>query len=247
MSTATKTTTVKKTEKKVAKTAEPVAPATVSVEKKPRKKVESKVDSPPEKPSEKPKKVSKEEGKNVDVVAQAVENTVQNVKELIETTERLDSTKITKGRKKKLYAKILRDITKMHESVEKTISEQTDAKVSRTLKTYEKELRNLISLLQLIEPTEAKRENSGFQKLVSISPEMADFAGWKRDELHSRNEVTKFLCDYISKNNLKNQENKRLINVDAPLKSLLQYDQTRDGDLTYARMQKLLKPHFVRA
>jgi chromatin remodeling complex protein RSC6 len=74
---------------------------------------------------------------------------------------------------------------------------------------------------------------------------MIKFAGWKADELHSRNEVTKLLCEYIAKNNLKNSENKRLINVDAPLKSLLRYDEARDGPLTYARIQKLLKPHFI--
>ena len=93
--------------------------------------------------------------------------------------------------------------------------------------------------------TERNNTNSGFLKPVSISKEMSTFAGWKPDELHSRVDVTKYICNYIKENNLQNPDDKRQITPDAKLKKLLNYT-VKDGEppLKYYSLQTYLKQHF---
>lgn len=88
-------------------------------------------------------------------------------------------------------------------------------------------------------------KNSGFRKPVEVSKEMANFAGWNHGELHSRVDVTKFLCDYIKEHDLQNPEDRRQIKPDKKLQTLLRYDPKKsDNPLTYFRLQSLMKPHF---
>lgn len=88
--------------------------------------------------------------------------------------------------------------------------------------------------------------NSGFLKPVKISADIAKFTGLNPSDLHSRVEVTKFLCNYIKDHNLQNPDDKRQIVADAPLSKLLGYDAKKAGaPLTYYRIQSLLKPHFI--
>lgn len=89
--------------------------------------------------------------------------------------------------------------------------------------------------------------NSGFQKPVKISKELANFAGWPEDSRRSRVEVTKYICDYIKANNLQNPDDKRQINPDNRLKKLLGYDPKKSkGPLRYYSIQSCLKAqnHF---
>lgn len=83
--------------------------------------------------------------------------------------------------------------------------------------------------------------NSGLQKPMVITEDMAKFAGWTPDELHSRVDVTKVLCEYIKTHDLQNPENRRQILLDPTLKKLLKYD---NDSLTYPHMQKHLKVLF---
>lgn len=94
-----------------------------------------------------------------------------------------------------------------------------------------------------------KRTNntsSGFLKPVKISPDIAKFTGMNATDLHSRVDVTKYLCGYIKKHNLQNPEDKRQIIPDQALSKLLGYDAKKATEpLTYYRVQSLLKPHFI--
>lgn len=83
--------------------------------------------------------------------------------------------------------------------------------------------------------------NSGLQKPMPVTEDMAKFAKWPPKELHSRVDVTKVLCDYIKTYNLQNPDNRRQILLDNTLKTLLQYDK---DTLTYPHMQKHLKVLF---
>ena len=92
-----------------------------------------------------------------------------------------------------------------------------------------------------------KGNNSGFQKPVKISRELAKFAGWPEDELRSRVEVTKYICDYISEHNLQNPNDRRQIKPDAKLQKLLGYNpKTAKQPLRYFSIQTQLKKqnHF---
>ena len=89
---------------------------------------------------------------------------------------------------------------------------------------------------------------SGFLKPVKISKEMAKFTGWDANELKSRVDVTKYLCDYIKVHNLQNPEDRRQIIADSKLSKLLKYDsKTETSPLTYFLIQKCLKNHFIKS
>lgn len=69
-----------------------------------------------------------------------------------------------------------------------------------------------------------QNQNSGLLKPVSISEEMARFANWGNEELHSRVDVTKIICVYIKTNKLQKPSNKKTILPDKILKELLRWD-----------------------
>lgn len=95
-------------------------------------------------------------------------------------------------------------------------------------------------------PSARKNNNSGFLKPVKISQDMAKFTGLDPNNLHSRVDVTKFLCKYIADHNLQNPEDKRTINADPALSKLLGYDSKKaEKVLTYPHIQSLLKNHFT--
>ena len=89
--------------------------------------------------------------------------------------------------------------------------------------------------------------NSGFLKPVQISSDMAKFTGWDPNELKSRVQVTKYLCNYIRENNLQNPNDKRQIIPDNKLSKLIKYDSKKETEpLRYYSLQRFLKPHFMK-
>lgn len=130
---------------------------------------------------------------------------------------------------------------------------KTDKQRKVSVKTWRsliKEAKQLkTSSLKVTKKPKRRNKNnkeSGFMKPVPISTEMANFAGWDPEKLHSRVDVTKFLCDYIREHDLQNPEDRRQILADEKLKSLLRYDSSVDTEpLTYYYMQKKIQPHFT--
>jgi len=129
-------------------------------------------------------------------------------------------------------------------------SKNKGVKFLRTLNKRIKILKNQSSRIIKDKRVSAKKgtnNNSGFLKPVKISTEMAKFTGWDKDELKSRVDVTKFLCDYIRNNNLQNPKDKRQIVADAKLQKLLKYDPKKETEpLTYFKLQSSLKGHFIK-
>jgi len=70
-----------------------------------------------------------------------------------------------------------------------------------------------------------QNQNSGLLKRVLISEEMARFANWDKNELHSRVDVTKVICVYIKNNKLQKPSNKKTILPDRLLTELLRWDE----------------------
>ena len=69
-----------------------------------------------------------------------------------------------------------------------------------------------------------QNQNSGLLKPVLISEEMARFANWGKDELHSRVDVTKVICVYVKNNKLQKPSNKKTILPDKLLQEILRWD-----------------------
>lgn len=84
--------------------------------------------------------------------------------------------------------------------------------------------------------------NSGFMKPVKISKDMQKFTGLKEDQLVSRVEVTKSICQYVKEKNLQNQTDRRQFTPDEKLAKLLGTDKP----LTYYALQQQIQPHFIK-
>jgi chromatin remodeling complex protein RSC6 len=122
----------------------------------------------------------------------------------------------------------------------------------RFLRSVTKRVRELQAssarLLRQKQPSQRKNNNSGFLKPVKISAEMAKFTGLDPATLHSRVDVTKFICNYIADKNLQNPSDRRQINADPALAKLLGHDAKKsEKALTYYHMQSLLKNHFTKS
>lgn len=86
--------------------------------------------------------------------------------------------------------------------------------------------------------------NSGFKKKVAVSDSFSKFAGWEKDELHSRIDATKFICDYIKENNLQNPKDKRRIIPDKKLRDILSCGKDVT-DFRYCDIQTFMKGHYL--
>jgi len=90
----------------------------------------------------------------------------------------------------------------------------------------------------------AAANNSGFMKPVCISKELAEFTGWDPKQLHSRVDVTKYICNYVKEHNLKDPADGRIIKPDFDLQKLLKTYNPDEGVLKYYNLQTHLKHHF---
>lgn len=138
------------------------------------------------------------------------------------------------------------EVNKMRESTNKT-----NTKGVKFLRTLKKKLSTIKSDTSKVvkQKSQTKRKsngNSGFLKPVKISNEMAKFTKWGNDDMKSRVDVTKYICNYIKEHNLQNPTDKRQILADDSLCKILGYDPKKDGTLTYPKMQGFLKRHFTK-
>jgi upstream activation factor subunit UAF30 len=63
----------------------------------------------------------------------------------------------------------------------------------------------------------ARKPNAAFMAPLTLSPALAEVIG---DKPMPRTEITKKIWDYIKKNNLQDQKNRRMINADGKLKTV---------------------------
>ena len=163
----------------------------------------------------------------------------------------------TKQRRSPTRESVLEDFETMIMSIETEIqqlregpSKTKGVKFLRSLNKNLKLLRNRTArvMKQKQRSGRSNNKNSGFLKPVAISKEMARFTGWDSNELRSRVDVTKYICNYISENNLQNPEDRRQINPDAKLRKLLGFDPKKNKEpLRYYSLQTHLKHHFPKA
>lgn len=111
-------------------------------------------------------------------------------------------------------------------------------------------MKNILKQISIVKkaivPKKSNRNhnyNSGLQKPLKISKEMADFAGWNYDELHSRVDVTKVVCEYVKNKKIQKESDKRIIMLDKKLKEILHHD---GDEITYPHIQKYISIHFIK-
>ena len=90
--------------------------------------------------------------------------------------------------------------------------------------------------------TDPNAPPSGFAKPGPVSDELRKFLGLGKTEEIARTEVTKAINAYCKEHSLQNQEDKRKILPDAPLRKLLKLN--KGEELTFFNLQTYLKVHF---
>jgi chromatin remodeling complex protein RSC6 len=141
-------------------------------------------------------------------------------------------------------------LTRIDKEIENARENTTKVKGTgvQSLRSIRKSVKNLQNannrVMKQKQKTPRKNNNSGFLKPVLLSKEMAGFMGWDRKNPTSRVDVTRFLCKYISDNELQNPKDRREIVADDKLAKLLNYDPKKDIPLNYYRLQSYMKPHF---
>ena len=126
----------------------------------------------------------------------------------------------------------------------RTLAASLTADVRRLQKNVAREVResNRKNRKRRVQSGDTKRPPSGFAKPALISDSLCQFLGKPSGTEMARTEVTKYLTQYIKQHSLQDSENKRRINCDSALKSLL---NVSDGDeVTYFNLQRYMKPHF---
>ncbi len=152
----------------------------------------------------------------------------------------------------KLQARIEEEITRLRDVQEKVKGIKFLRSINKSLKVLHSDTKRVMKLKKKTQ--RKKTVVSGFLKPIKISPELAAFTQWDAEGTYSRVNVTKFICDYIKTNSLFDAKDKRKILCDDKLKNLLKYDPNNPGvdkkgepaTLNYFRLQKYLKPHFIK-
>ncbi len=86
------------------------------------------------------------------------------------------------------------------------------------------------------------RKPSGFAKPSKISSELCQFMGQIEGAEVARTEVTQFIIKYIAEHDLQNPENRKIIQPDDKLRSLLGVGD--EDEVTYFNLQKFMNKHF---
>lgn len=158
----------------------------------------------------------------------------------------------TTTRRKVIREDVLLRFDTLMETLEKEIeltrsdkSRNVSLKTFRSLSKDVKRLRNDAAKVMKTKRKTTSNSSSGFKKPVKVSKQIAKFAGWNPEELKSRNDVTKVLCDYIKKNDLQNPKDRREILVDKRLAKILNYDsKTETQPMTYWYLQQKVQHHY---
>jgi chromatin remodeling complex protein RSC6 len=166
-----------------------------------------------------------------------------------EDKETTEEKEVTEEKTRKPRRVVTRDI--VNENLDKIIENISalEGKAEKSILRELKVLKNDLKKVMKKKGSEKKRgvANSGFFKEVPITDDLASFMDAKKDELKSRVDVTRFICKYVKDKNLQDQENKKIIVPDEPLRKLLKHDIKVDGALTFPSVQKLIQKHFVKA
>jgi len=173
-------------------------------------------------------------------------------------TEETTTTKTTRKRRVVDQASVMTDFDTIIASLEKEIDSARlsgdKAKISNikatraTLKKIQRLKSDAARGFKQKRRTGNKKGNttSGFMKPVKISGEMCKFTGWNPEELKSRVDVTKYICNYIREKDLQNPADRRQIRPDAELQKLLGLTKAslKETPLTYYTLQSVIQKHF---
>lgn len=177
------------------------------------------------------------------------EETVKEVVKEEEATEPKQRRQVNREEVEKSFDGLLASLDEEIENLRKN-DDKNKSKGVRFLRSVAKTVRQLRSDSLRLATKKVRRQsstksgagNSGFMKPVKISKDMQKFTGLKEDQLVSRVDVTKSICQYVKTNNLQNEADRRQFTPDAALAKLL----GTSTPLTYYALQQHIQPHFIK-
>jgi len=129
----------------------------------------------------------------------------------------IEESKTETDKISKKHRRFLRTLTKRVKSLKGHVDKVT--KVTSVDKSNPSNPSSSSSSSSSSNPSSASSKRvTSLTKPVKVSRELAKFAGWPEDELRSRIDVTKYICNYINDNNLKDGQ---YIKLDNKLQKLL--------------------------
>lgn len=120
--------------------------------------------------------------------------------------------------------------------------------LQQQIKTLEKNIKKEYRVLKKEAEKNRNKGNknpSGFAKPTKVTPELCEFMNCEKGCDIARTDVTKALIHYIQENKLHQIENKKIIQPDEKLKTLLGIDDNNPVPLTYFNIQQYMNKHFI--
>ncbi len=194
----------------------------------------------------KTKNFKNKENKNNDQYVEENENIQDD-----DNQEKIDEDIIDNNIHKEEDNKIKRDITdiifdSINDIAVSLKNLQIEAKnIQKKINILKKDYGKIINIKTKLENKKNNKRNklqSGFIKPRPLSSELCEFLDIDKNSLKGRNEVTSLINEYIVKNNLRDNKDRRIILPDEKLKNLLKIDESIS--LSYFNIQKYLKIHF---
>jgi len=108
--------------------------------------------------------------------------------------------------------------------------------VNKQMKTLQREAKK--------NKNKGNRKPSGFAVPTKITDELCEFMNKPTGTKVARTEVTQYIIEYISKNNLQKVDNRKFIAPDDKLSNLLGVKST--DEVTYFNIQRYMNRHFVK-
>jgi chromatin remodeling complex protein RSC6 len=188
---------------------------------------------------------------------QTVESVVVSQPSVVESSTEVSSSTEESSVRKKRRQVTREDVEQSFDSLLALLDAEVESLTSddkvkgkgvRFLRSVAKQVRQLKTDSLRVSSKNVRRKNgprstnSGFMKPVKISRDMQKFTGLKDDQLVSRVDVTKAICQYVKTNNLQNQEDRRQFTPDEKLAKLLGTQEP----LTYYNLQKHIQHHFIK-
>ena len=220
-----KKTDVKETPKVESKPTETVAPATEEKKKRATSAKKEAAPAPVETKADEPKEeeeVATEGKKKRQVTRESLEETGNSM--LKQFDEEIENLRKNDDKNKSKGVRFLRSMRKQFAQFAKDSLSLANKKTRR------------------VANPSSTASNSGFMKPVEISKTMRDFVGLKENQLVSRVDVTKTICNYVKEHNLSNPQDRRQFTPDEKLAKLL---GTKEP-LKYYELQKQIQPHFIK-
>ena len=153
-------------------------------------------------------------------------------------------TPATIGEETKPVVVAVENIDKFALVIEKLTNFSNEAKELITIvKTLQKESKKTRGRRAPANP-DIKRAPSGFAKPTLLSDEMCDFMNIERGSTKARTEVTRFLNEYIKKNELQNSADKRQIHPNEEFRKILNIPVGETS--SFFKLQANIKHHFIK-